>query len=162
VDAHLICDAERRYPGGATIEARFEVPLDGFSVTVLFGPSGSGKTTVLRLLAGLERVDQGRIRAGGEAWSDAAQNIHLGPQARNLGFLSQDYDLFPHLSVYANLGYGLRDLEASARQARTEELLELLKQKPNRVVWGTPSEAEREKARKSVEAGKQAPKPQAP
>ena len=126
MDAHLICDAERRYPGGTTIEARFEVPLDGFSVTVLFGPSGSGKTTVLRLLAGLERVDQGRIRVGDETWSDAARNIHLGPQARNLGFLSQDYDLFPHLSVHANLGYGLRDLDASARQARTEELLELL------------------------------------
>ena len=126
MDAILTCDAERRYPDGASIEARFEVPLDGFSVTVLFGPSGSGKTTVLRLLAGLERADLGSLRAAGEIWSDAVRGIHLGPQERNLGFLSQDYDLFPHLNVSANLTYALRELDPNARQARADELMELL------------------------------------
>jgi len=133
VDAHLSpgapflqAEAERRFPRGATIEARFEIPEPGFSVTVLFGPSGSGKTTALRLLAGLERADRGAIRVGGEAWSDTGRHIHLPPQARDLGFLPQAYHLFPHLSVAANLGYGLASLSASARAARVGELLTLL------------------------------------
>jgi molybdate transport system ATP-binding protein len=126
VDAHLICDTERRFPSGATIEARFEIPRPGFSVTVLFGPSGSGKTTVLRLLAGLERVDRGSIRVGGATWSDADRRMHLPPQTRDLGFLPQAYHLFPHLSVAANLGYGLTSLGAQERAARVDELLTLL------------------------------------
>ena len=115
---HLRADAERRFPGGPTVEARFEIPQPGFSVTVLFGPSGSGKTTVLRLLAGLERADRGAIRLGGEPWSDAARGLHLPPQGRNLGFLPQAYSLFPHLSVAGNLGYGLTALAPAERAAR--------------------------------------------
>jgi len=123
---HLLADAERHYRGGPTVEARFEIPQPGFSVTVLFGPSGSGKTTALRLLAGLERADRGSIRFGGATWSDAAGGIHRPPQARDLGFLPQAYALFPHLSVAANLGYGLASLSAGERRARVDELLALL------------------------------------
>jgi len=137
VDTHLIpaapddgpylrADAERRFPRGATIEARFEIPRPGFSVTVLFGPSGSGKTTALRLLAGLEPADRGTIQVGGEAWSDVDRRIHLPPQGRDLGFLPQAYSLFPHLSVAANLGYGLASLGLRERAARVDELLALL------------------------------------
>ncbi|WP_243317929.1 ABC transporter ATP-binding protein [Geothrix paludis] len=120
---YLQAEAERHFPGGPTVEARFEIPGPGFSITVLFGPSGSGKTTALRLLAGLEPADRGAIRVGGETWSDAAARIHRAPQARHLGFLSQAYDLFPHLTVAANLGYGLA---APERAARVAELLPLL------------------------------------
>jgi molybdate transport system ATP-binding protein len=81
---------------------------------------------VLRLLAGLERVDRGFLRVGGAVWADAARGLHLSPQDRNLGFLSQAYDLFPHFSVCANLGYGLRGMDAPTRQNRVAELLELL------------------------------------
>lgn len=126
MDAHLSCDAERRYPDGATVAACLEIPQPGFSVTVLFGPSGSGKTTALRLLAGLERADRGRIRCGGTLWSDAAKGLHRPPQARNLGFLPQAYHLFPHLSVAANLGYGLAALGDRERRARVAELITLL------------------------------------
>jgi molybdate transport system ATP-binding protein len=109
-----------------TVEARFDIPHPGFSVTVLFGPSGSGKTTALRLLAGLERADRGAIRFGGITWSDAARGVHLPPQSRDLGFLPQAYSLFPHLSVTANLGYGLAALSARERTARVGELVCLL------------------------------------
>jgi molybdate transport system ATP-binding protein len=126
MDAPLIADARRRFPTGPVIEARFEIPRPGFSVTVLFGPSGSGKTTVLRLLAGLERADAGAIHFQGSPWSDAARGLHLPPQARNIGFLPQAYALFPHLSVVANLGYGLDALAPRERAARVEELLALL------------------------------------
>ena len=126
MDPHLSCAAERRFPDGMRVEARFEIPSPGFSVTVLFGPSGSGKTTVLRLLAGLERPDAGHIACGGTAWADTARDLHLPPQARNLGFLSQAYDLFPHLSLTANLAYGLGGLSAAARTERVAELVALL------------------------------------
>lgn len=126
MDAHLTCAAERRFPGGMRVEARFRIPEPGFSVTVLFGPSGSGKTTALRLLAGLERPDAGHIACGGTVWADAGRGRHLPPQARNLGFLSQAYDLFPHLSLAANLAYGLGGLPAGARRDRVAELVALL------------------------------------
>lgn len=123
---YLQAEAERRFPSGATIEARFDIPRPGFSVTVLFGPSGSGKTTALRLLAGLERADRGSIRMAGVVWSDATRHLHRPPQARDLGFLPQAYHLFPHLSVAANLGYGLTALPAPERAIRVRELLALL------------------------------------
>ena len=123
---HLLANAERHYRGGPTVEARFEIPRPGFSVTVLFGPSGSGKTTALRLLAGLERADRGSIHFGGVPWSEAAKGLHRPPQDRDLGFLPQAYALFPHLTVAANLGYGLSALGARERRARVNELLALL------------------------------------
>ncbi|MDB5337175.1 MAG: Fe3+/spermidine/putrescine transporter ATP-binding protein [Planctomycetaceae bacterium] len=75
-------------------------------VTALFGPSGCGKTTVLRCLAGLERLDAGVIRAFGQTWSDPGQRIHVAPQHRGVGFLFQDYMLFPHLNVRDNVAFG--------------------------------------------------------
>jgi molybdate transport system ATP-binding protein len=122
----LSADAERRYPGAGRVEARFDIPCQGFSITVLFGPSGSGKTTILRMLAGLERPDAGRILCGDEVWADAGRGLHRPPQARRIGFLSQGYDLFPHLDVAANLAYGLPDLAPVERRARVADLLALL------------------------------------
>ena len=75
-------------------------------VTALFGPSGCGKTTVLRCLAGLERPNAGVIQAFGQTWSDAARRIHIAPQLRSVGFLFQDYLLFPHLTVRDNVAFG--------------------------------------------------------
>jgi molybdate transport system ATP-binding protein len=121
----LAADFERRFPGGPVIQGRLRIPLDGFSVTVLFGPSGSGKTTVLRCLAGLERPDRGQIRFGPETWFDAGAGIHLPPQRRGIGYLSQDYALFPHLTVAGNIGYGLGGLDATERRRRIDEMVRL-------------------------------------
>lgn len=126
MDAHLTCAARCRFPDGTAVVADLEVPAPGFSVTVLFGPSGSGKTTVLRLLAGLARTDQGTIRLGKRTWADAARGIHLSPQARNIGFLAQDPALFPHLTVAQNLAYGLAGQPRAQRAGRVAELLALL------------------------------------
>jgi molybdate transport system ATP-binding protein len=103
----LALDVVRRFRGGPTVAARAEVPLEGGLVTVLFGPSGSGKTTVLRAIAGLDRPDEGVVRFAGETWFDSAAGVFLPPQRRGVGFLFQDYALFPHLSVAANVGYGV-------------------------------------------------------
>jgi molybdate transport system ATP-binding protein len=71
-------------------------------------PSGVGKTSVLMMVAGLVRPDAGRIAVGGEVLCDAAQGVHLPPEQRACGMVFQDHRLFPHLSVQANLRYGMR------------------------------------------------------
>lgn len=104
----LIVEVSRRFAGGPEIAASLRVPLNTHSVLVLFGPSGAGKTTVLRLIAGLERPDSGSIHCAGEIWFDGAHGASLAPQQRRAAFLSQDYAIFPHLTVRGNVAYGAR------------------------------------------------------
>ena len=101
----LTCRCRKRLRGGFQLECDLALALDAAPVTVLFGPSGAGKTTLLRLIAGLDRPDEGEIRFRGRVWHDSAQAVHLAPQQRRAGFLFQDYALFPHLSVAANVAY---------------------------------------------------------
>jgi molybdate transport system ATP-binding protein len=122
----LLVDFEKRYTNGAVVRARFSQPAGGFSSTVLFGPSGSGKTTVLRCLAGLERPQRGSISLNDHTWFDADRKVDLRPQVRGIGFLFQDYALFPHLTIERNIAYGLHELDKSARRKRVELLLEML------------------------------------
>ena len=75
---------------------------------VLFGPSGCGKTTLLRCLAGLERPEAGQIRLGETVFFDAKTSHFLPPRLRRIGYMFQDYALFPHLSVKKNILYGSR------------------------------------------------------
>jgi molybdate transport system ATP-binding protein len=95
-------------------------------ITVLFGPSGCGKTTVLRCLAGLERPDEGTIRFGAECWFDSVERQSLPARGRGVGFVPQDYALFPHLSVEQNIGYGLHGLPAAESRARVDEAMRWL------------------------------------
>jgi molybdate transport system ATP-binding protein len=76
-------------------------------VMVLFGPSGSGKTTILRCLAGLDQPQEGFIHLDDEVWFDAAAGINRPPQHRRLAYVSQDYGLFPHLTVGQNIRFGM-------------------------------------------------------
>jgi molybdate transport system ATP-binding protein len=107
-----------------SIEARFvhrlgdsfaldvDLQLPARGVSVLFGPSGCGKTTLLRCLAGLQRADQGRLLLDGERWQDT--DGHFVPTHRRaVGMVFQEASLFPHLSVRANLDYGLKRAAAS-------------------------------------------------
>ena len=74
---------------------------------VLFGPSGSGKTLTLRAIAGLMRPDAGSITLDGRTLCDSAQNVFVPPRDRRIGYLFQDYALFPHLTVAQNVAFGL-------------------------------------------------------
>ncbi len=138
----LALDLERRYPRGPVVRAALELPLEPPSVTVLFGPSGAGKTTLLRCIAGLERPDRGRVRFGGEVWSDAAFGVFVPPQRRGVGFLDQDLALFPNRSVRGNVAYGLRRLPRAERHRRVAELLarfgiaELADRRPGELSGG--------------------------
>jgi molybdate transport system ATP-binding protein len=118
----LTFDVVRRFRRGPVVSARASWSLESAPVTVLFGPSGSGKTTVLRALAGLDRPDDGAITFAGETWFDAARGVHVPPQARGVGLLFQEYALFPHLSVAANIAYGLRRLPRHVRESRVDEM----------------------------------------
>jgi molybdate transport system ATP-binding protein len=107
--------------GTIELDVGLEVP-DG-DCLALAGPSGAGKTTVLRLLAGLARPDHGRIECGGELWLDE-QGAFVPPDRRRCGLVFQHYALFPHLSAWQNVAYGLRDTPRGARRQRAVDLLE--------------------------------------
>src|SRR5262249_46901980 len=124
--AELIAEFEKYFSGGTVIQLNLHGPADAFSLTVLFGPSGAGKSTTLRCLAGLDRPERGVIRFGDEIWFDSARGIFLPPQRRRIGYLFQDYALFPHLRVAQNIGYGLGKVTAPERRQRIEEITALL------------------------------------
>jgi len=91
--------------GSFALDVAASAPGQGF--TALFGHSGSGKTTVLRCVAGLRRL-AGRVAIGGESWQDDTRGLFLAPHRRPIGYVFQEASLFAHLSVRANLRYGLR------------------------------------------------------
>jgi iron(III) transport system ATP-binding protein len=76
-------------------------------IVALLGSSGCGKTTLLRTIAGLERLDAGEVRVGDRVLSASAREIHVPPEKRQVGMVFQDWALFPHLTVAQNVGYGL-------------------------------------------------------
>ena len=104
----LIADIEKRFEGRLRVEASIRIPY-GPSTTILFGPSGAGKTTVLRCIAGLEKLNAGRIVFDGKDWAN------VRPQRRPIGFLFQDYALFPHLRVSENIGYAAKHSAESVK-----------------------------------------------
>ena len=105
----------------------FTLPLRDFDLTLaldvartvaLVGPSGAGKTSALRVVAGLTRPSRGRVTLGEKAWLDVERGVDLRPEERSVGLVFQEYALFPHMTVRANVAYGGR--------ARVDELLERL------------------------------------
>src|SRR2546427_3550178 len=106
---------------------------DGLSFTVesgrilaLLGPSGCGKTTTLRLIAGFETPDEGRIAIAGQTVADAERRVHIEPEARGVGVVFQDYALFPHLTVTQNVASALGRASRSNRRARVAQILDLV------------------------------------
>ncbi|MCF8095535.1 MAG: ATP-binding cassette domain-containing protein, partial [Desulfobacteraceae bacterium] len=94
-----------RKQGDFLVDAAFEGPESG--VTALFGFSGAGKTSLINMVAGLVRPDAGRISVNGLCLFDSQRRINLPPETRRIGYVFQDARLLPHLSVRANLTYGM-------------------------------------------------------
>jgi len=101
---------------------------DGDFITLL-GPSGCGKTTTLRMIAGLETPTEGEILIDGTVVFSSDKQIDISPSKRNIGFLFQNYALWPHMTVWKNISFGLENLKWSKEQIkeRVEELLDMLK-----------------------------------
>ncbi|EOY7289410.1 sulfate/molybdate ABC transporter ATP-binding protein [Campylobacter jejuni subsp. jejuni] len=94
--------------------------LKANEITAIFGESGTGKTTLLKIIAGLIKPEFGRIEVGDELWLDTQKNINLAIQKRKIGFVFQDYALFPNMSVKENISY------AATSKQKVEELLSLM------------------------------------
>ncbi len=94
--------------------------LKANEITAIFGESGAGKTTLLKIIAGLIKPEFGRIKVGDELWLDTQKNINLAMQKRKIGFVFQDYALFPNMSVKENISY------AATSKQKVEELLSLM------------------------------------
>ncbi|EAC1193619.1 sulfate/molybdate ABC transporter ATP-binding protein [Campylobacter coli] len=94
--------------------------LKANEITAIFGESGAGKTTLLKIIAGLIKPEFGRIEVEDELWLDTQKNINLSIQKRKIGFVFQDYALFPNMSVKENISY------AATSKQKAEELLSLM------------------------------------
>jgi molybdenum ABC transporter ATP-binding protein len=98
-------------------------------VAVVVGPSGAGKTSILNCIAGLDTPDSGCIRLGDHTVFDAASRVNVRPEQRGVGYVFQDYALFPHLTVADNVAYGLRSRHCPAAEirSRVDRLLDMLR-----------------------------------
>jgi molybdate transport system ATP-binding protein len=113
-----------RFGPGFALEAAFAAAPRG--VTAIFGPSGCGKSTILNAVAGLLRPDAGRVALDGGALLDTARGIFVPAERRRCGLVFQEARLFPHLSVAANLRYGLRRAPRDATGPGLDEVVALL------------------------------------
>ncbi|HTB10906.1 MAG TPA: ABC transporter ATP-binding protein [Bryobacteraceae bacterium] len=112
---------QRPDSSGFSLDLEFKAAA---GVTVLFGPSGSGKTQVLDSIAGFTRPDEGRILLDDDLLFDAATGVHLPPQARNCGYVFQNYALFPHMTLRQNLMFAAERRPRLERHRRVNEMLE--------------------------------------
>jgi iron(III) transport system ATP-binding protein len=95
-------------------------------IGVLIGPSGCGKTTLLRAVAGLERLHAGKVLMAGQVLDDASRGLQLPAESRRIGMVFQDYALFPHLSVADNVAFGVQHLPRAERAVRVRQMLDLV------------------------------------
>jgi iron(III) transport system ATP-binding protein len=115
----------KHFPGGQTPAVdNISLSLPGGEILALVGPSGCGKTTTLRLIAGLERPESGEICLNGKPV--AARNLFVPPEKRGVGMVFQEHALFPHLSVAANVAFGLQKVPHGGIQARVSAMLSLV------------------------------------
>lgn len=131
--------APRKDSAGFSLDVEFQV---GAGVTVLFGPSGSGKTLMLDAIAGFVRPDEGRILLDDNLLFDGATGVHLPPQARQCGYVFQNYALFPHMTLRENLMFAAERRPRLERHRRVNEMLETFRlteaagRKPHEVSGG--------------------------
>src|SRR4030066_28864 len=111
--------------------------FDGFSLDVnlsvqedllvLFGPSGAGKSLILKMVSGIVVPDEGVVEIGDERVFDSENHINIPVRDRRIGYLFQDYALFPHMTVYQNIAYGINQLERPLVQIKVDELIEVMR-----------------------------------
>ncbi len=119
--AHLELDRIVQRYGSHTVVDGVSFRVEAGSIACLLGPSGCGKTTLLRCIAGFEPIAEGDIRVEGAVVTRA--DFRVAPERRRIGMVFQDYALFPHLTVAANIAFGLKALAARQCASRVDELL---------------------------------------
>jgi len=118
---NVVIDIEKELvTAQGNITLHVNATLDMGDLVVLFGDSGAGKTSLLRILSGLTVPDKGYVKVGSSVWFNSAANINLSPQERDIGFMFQDYALFPNMTVFENIAFAQKRLE----KAKVFELIE--------------------------------------
>lgn len=127
-DTVLRLEAVSKLFGGVRAVDRVTLDVQRGHVFTLLGPSGCGKTTTLRMVAGLERPDEGRIIFGGTPVADAARRLFVPPHRRNIGMVFQSYAIWPHMTVFENVAYPLevRGLPKATIRDKVERVLDLV------------------------------------
>ncbi len=134
----VLKDLTKRYPGGTLAIDKLNLDIADGEFVCFVGPSGCGKTTALRMIAGLEEITSGRVEIGGRVVND------LSPRDRDIALVFQSYALYPHMTVYDNMSFGLRlrkfpkaDIDKSVREAaRILDLEPYLDRKPGQLSGG--------------------------
>lgn len=133
----IAVDIEKKlkaYNGQQVLQVKKDFILG--SITRIMGPSGAGKTTFLKMLAGLITPDSGIIKTKNSTWFDATQKINLPPQQRHIGFVFQDYALFPNMTVKQHLDYATTDANWTNRLLTIGGLDTFADHKPNHLSGG--------------------------
>jgi sn-glycerol 3-phosphate transport system ATP-binding protein/multiple sugar transport system ATP-binding protein len=127
-------DIRKSYPGGPEVLHGVSMDIKSGEFVVIVGPSGCGKSTLLRLIAGLERCEEGDIEIGGRRAND------LAPQDRDIAMIFQNYALYPHMTVRENIALGLelRGMPKAERNARAESVAKTL-QPSSRCATPSPT-----------------------
>ena len=124
---------------GGKMFLNIDISLKPGKFITLYGESGAGKTSTLRMLAGLMNPDQGKIRVNNSVWLDTDKKVKLKPQQRDIGYVFQDYALFPNMTVRKNLEYALdkrQDKSIIDELIDIIELTELQYRKPESLSGG--------------------------
>lgn len=121
--AYVALDNVSKSFATAKAVSQLTISVDKGEFFSLLGPSGCGKTTTLRLIAGLDRPDEGTIAINGQ--QVAAQNTWVQPEKRGVGIVFQDYALFPHMTITQNVGFGLAGCQRETAKERVDEMLDL-------------------------------------
>ncbi len=125
----IILKAVTKMYGHTAAVDKLDLVIPDHSFITLLGPSGCGKTTTLRMIAGLEMPTSGEILIGGRKVFSSAEGIDVPPEKRNVGFLFQNYALWPHMTVSENISFGLENLkwEPAKIKERVSQLMKMLK-----------------------------------
>ena len=132
-------DIEKKLIGAkGKFNLKFSFSSDKNTFLSIFGKSGSGKTTILRIIAGLEKADRGKIVVNNKVWLDTEKGIDIPPQKRNVGFVFQNYALFPNMTVLENILFAMnkKDVKKALEILKDVELEPLKDRYPNTLSGG--------------------------